>query len=93
MRSSWRRARLKAGRLCSWRRLRRRGSRGYGRGLGWLLYLNPVVPFLELLRAPIVEGQLPSPLTYANAGIIVVLFTAVAAELLRREERRLIFLF
>ena len=64
-----------------------------GRGLGWLLHVNPVVPFLDLLRSPIVEGQFPSLQTYASACLIVVLFTAFAAGLLRREERRLIFLF
>jgi ABC-type polysaccharide/polyol phosphate export permease len=63
-----------------------------GRGLGFLLAANPVVPFLDLLRQPILYGHVP-PLSAYAAAVLIVLATAGAASLLLwREERRLIFL-
>jgi ABC-type polysaccharide/polyol phosphate export permease len=62
------------------------------RGLGFLLRVNPVVPFLDLVRQPILEGMVPSPATYALASLLVLASFLVAAALLRYEERRLIFL-
>jgi ABC-type polysaccharide/polyol phosphate export permease len=62
------------------------------RQLDWLLHVNPVVPLLELVRQPILYGEVPSLQAYASAGLIVLVATLFAAGLLRREERRLIFL-
>ena len=62
------------------------------RGLGFLVHANPVVPFLELLRVPLLDGRWPDPSTFATAGLIVVVCMIAAAGLLHREERRLIFL-
>jgi ABC-type polysaccharide/polyol phosphate export permease len=62
------------------------------RGLGFLMDINPVVPFLELLRQPIVNGQWPGLNAFASATFIAVLAVGLASGLLYREERRLIFL-
>jgi lipopolysaccharide transport system permease protein len=61
------------------------------RRMQWLATYNPLAAFLELVRAPILEQQLPSVSAYATAiGLVAVLF-AVAALALKRLERRLIF--
>jgi len=61
------------------------------RGLAWLLHVNPVVPFLDMLRLPVLEGVLPPLSTYALALGIVALSTTAAVALLARDEKRLIF--
>ena len=61
------------------------------RGLGWLLGCNPVVPFLTLLRQPILYHEVPPWQLYATAGAIVGAVGALATLLLWREERELIF--
>jgi ABC-type polysaccharide/polyol phosphate export permease len=62
------------------------------RGMGFMLHLNPIVPFLELLRHPILHGQWPGVQAYAAGCFIVALAAGCAAVLLSREERKLIFL-
>jgi len=59
--------------------------------LAWVVNYNPLVPFLELIRYPILKGQAPSLLTFAAAGGTVLLTSGVAAVILARLERRLIF--
>jgi ABC-type polysaccharide/polyol phosphate export permease len=61
------------------------------RGLGLLIHANPVVPFLSLLRQPILYGELPTLGMYVSASLIVLVTTCGATALLKREERRLIF--
>jgi ABC-type polysaccharide/polyol phosphate export permease len=61
------------------------------RGLLWLMQLNPVVAFLELIRGPMLEGKIPSPMTYAMALATVMLTVSLAALALVRLQRRLIF--
>jgi lipopolysaccharide transport system permease protein len=58
---------------------------------GWLLKLNPLVPFLRLFREPILRGELPSWQTFAAAAAIVVLLAGSAALVSQRLQRRLIF--
>jgi lipopolysaccharide transport system permease protein len=61
------------------------------RTVGWLFRLNPLVPFLDLLRAPVVLGQAPAPGAYM-AALLITLFTVCAATLaLRSQERKVIF--
>jgi ABC-type polysaccharide/polyol phosphate export permease len=62
-----------------------------GRGLGVLMRVNPVVPFLTLLRQPILDSQAPALSTYAAALGIALTAAGAAGLLLRLEERRLIF--
>ncbi len=56
-----------------------------------LLQCNPLVPFLDLIREPILLGRIPSVTTYALATAVVLLLGATAAAALWIEERRLIF--
>lgn len=56
-----------------------------------LLHCNPLVPFLDLIRDPILLGQVPSFATYVTAGAIVLVLATAAILALWMEERRLIF--
>jgi ABC-type polysaccharide/polyol phosphate export permease len=59
--------------------------------LGSLMLINPVMPFLRMLRDPILNGSLPPASVYLSAVLIVALFAGSAATALRFQERRLIF--
>ncbi|HEX3726769.1 MAG TPA: hypothetical protein VHV08_11025, partial [Pirellulales bacterium] len=61
------------------------------RRIGWLMNFNPLAAFLELLRAPILDGQLPSANAYAIALITVATLLCLSTLALARLERRLIF--
>jgi ABC-type polysaccharide/polyol phosphate export permease len=61
------------------------------RHLAWFLGLNPLAAFLALVRQPILEGCFPSWDVFALAGAGALLPAAVAALLLSRIERRLVF--
>lgn len=60
-------------------------------GLGWWLQVNPVVPFLDLIREPILEGQVPSLYTFGVATLIIVAMASLASAMLARFQRKLIF--
>lgn len=59
--------------------------------LGWLLWLNPLVPFLQMFRAPILDGTWPAWSTFAAAAGVVLVLAVSAAMVLRALQRRLIF--
>jgi ABC-type polysaccharide/polyol phosphate export permease len=59
--------------------------------MSWLLHFNPLVPFLRLVREPILEGRAPSAVTFATAIAIVSLVAGSAAIVLVRLQRRIIF--
>ncbi len=61
------------------------------RTVGWIFYLNPFVPILQLLRCPVVAGAAPSLNTYLTAALITLLTAGLAAAAMRAEERRIIF--
>ena len=56
-----------------------------------MLDFNPVIPFLKLLREPVLDGRFPTSSMYLSAGMIVLFLLAAAAMALKHEERRLIF--
>jgi lipopolysaccharide transport system permease protein len=56
-----------------------------------LLQCNPLVPFLDLIRDPILLGRFPSLTTYATASAVVLVLTVAAILALKIDERRLIF--
>jgi ABC-type polysaccharide/polyol phosphate export permease len=60
------------------------------RGLGMLLY-NPLAILVEMLRRPLLQGVAPELAQYAALGSFVLAAGALAALLLARLERRLIF--
>jgi lipopolysaccharide transport system permease protein len=61
------------------------------RHLGWVIQLNPLNAFLQLIRQPILDGRMPALSSYALAGLIVLGSTTVAGILLGKLQRRLIF--
>jgi lipopolysaccharide transport system permease protein len=56
-----------------------------------VLQCNPLVPFLDLLREPILYGHFPTPMMYVNAAAVVLILAGLAVYALWIEERRLIF--
>ena len=48
------------------------------RNMGWLIDLNPIVPFLQLVRQPLLEGRFPSLATYGIASATVLLVASAA---------------
>jgi ABC-type polysaccharide/polyol phosphate export permease len=65
---------------------------GVGGRLHWLVtHCNPLVPFLDLMRDPILRGKVPSLDTYAAAAAALAAVGGVAAVLCARLERRIIF--
>jgi ABC-type polysaccharide/polyol phosphate export permease len=63
----------------------------HDRGLGLVVYLNPFAAFLDLLRAPILEGRFPAVGTFAVAVATTLAAATLATLTLVRVERRLIF--
>jgi len=61
------------------------------RNVGWLVGLNPMAAFLELIRAPILNGQFPSLHAILLASGFTALVAIAAAAILARMERRMIF--
>jgi ABC-type polysaccharide/polyol phosphate export permease len=59
--------------------------------LGWLVRINPLVPLLELIRAPVVNGHLPALSTFAAAAVVVLTTVAAAGATVMGLQRRLIF--
>jgi lipopolysaccharide transport system permease protein len=59
--------------------------------IGWLLNYNPVLPLLQLVRQPILDGQFPTMETYGTAALIVLGVACAAGYTLARFQRRLIF--
>lgn len=62
------------------------------RRLGLVVQLNPLVPFIEMFREPLLFGRLPGLVIYAQAAVLVLVVGLLAAEAMRRLERRVIFL-
>ena len=62
-----------------------------GYGLSWMLDYNPVVVFLKLIREPILEGTAPALSTYLQGLAIIAASAGLAAYLLARLQKRLIF--
>lgn len=61
------------------------------RGLGILLHINPIYPFFQVIRTPILTGEFPMMLDYAQAGLMVMLFGTLAVGAISYLEKRLIF--
>lgn len=61
------------------------------RGLGWLVKFNPVASILELVRAPILQGKLPSVTAVNTALILTGLFFGIACLALTKVQKQLVF--
>jgi lipopolysaccharide transport system permease protein len=64
---------------------------GTGR-LFWLVtHCNPLVPFLQLIREPILAGQTPALRTWYSAAAVVAVVGGVASLICARLQRKLVF--
>jgi len=59
--------------------------------VSWVVRLNPFAAFLELIRKPLLEGELPSRWAVSLASLAAVVVAATAVLALKRFEKRLIF--
>jgi ABC-type polysaccharide/polyol phosphate export permease len=62
-----------------------------GKTPSWLLQLNPAVPFLALIRYPLLHGTIPPMGAYCYALVVALAAATTAAVLLGRLQKRLIF--
>lgn len=61
------------------------------KGLGWIIDFNPMAAFVEGLRAPLLDGQIPSMEAMGVMGLSTVLLAAAATRVLVKMEPRIIF--
>ena len=59
--------------------------------VGWVVGLNPVVPFIELFRAPLYMATLPSAGVIMHATVLACLAMAVGLVVFRRHEKKIVF--
>jgi ABC-type polysaccharide/polyol phosphate export permease len=63
-----------------------------GRGrIAMVINLNPVTYFLDIVRRPLLYGEIPPPEVYLVAGGTVVVLALLAAWVLRKLEKTLVF--
>lgn len=62
-----------------------------GRKVGWIIHFNPLVPFIDLFRTPVLAGTAPSLALYGTAALITLASMGLAALCLRAQEKTLIF--
>jgi ABC-type polysaccharide/polyol phosphate export permease len=58
---------------------------------GWVVAFNPLTPFLDVVRVPMLEGRPPSLACYGAALAIVAAVAGAAALSLGRQQRQVIF--
>jgi ABC-type polysaccharide/polyol phosphate export permease len=63
----------------------------HGNGLGWLLDVNPLATFLDLLRTPLLTGEVPPPWLHVKGLLMALPAVGLAVALVARLERDLIF--
>jgi ABC-type polysaccharide/polyol phosphate export permease len=59
-------------------------------GLGRLVAYNPLVPFLDIVREPLVKGAVPASETFQFAVLATLVVTAAAVLFLQRLQKRVI---
>jgi lipopolysaccharide transport system permease protein len=62
-----------------------------GKGLSILIWLNPLIPFLRLVRDPVLDGQIPSFRVCFAAVFATAVLAGLAVYALSRLEKRLIY--
>jgi lipopolysaccharide transport system permease protein len=62
-----------------------------GHKVAYLLQYHPLMPFLQLVRMPILDGQVPGLGTWGAALLVVAVVAVAAIVAMRVEERRIIF--
>lgn len=58
---------------------------------GEMVHYNPVVPFIDLFRAPLTEGMLPSAEVILRAALISLCILAIGLFIFLREEKKIVF--
>lgn len=61
------------------------------KGMSWLVDLNPLASLVELIRAPMLRGELPATHFILTSLVLAAITTSAAGMALVRLERRLIF--
>ncbi len=61
------------------------------KGLTPLLSVNPIVAYLEIIRTPLVTGQVPIAWAFVKASIITACSASMAMAVIARFEKKLIF--
>jgi lipopolysaccharide transport system permease protein len=61
------------------------------KNIGWIMDFNPIVPFLTLLRQPLVHSEVPNATTFLAATLVTTFLATAASFALKAEERKLIF--
>lgn len=59
--------------------------------VGWLVAFNPMVPFIELFRAPLSMGHLPSAITIISATIFALASVSVGFWIFLIQEKKVVF--
>lgn len=59
--------------------------------VAWLVGLNPVVPFIELFRAPLYQASLPSPSVIVQAALLSLSAMAIGLFVFFRQEKKIVF--
>jgi ABC-type polysaccharide/polyol phosphate export permease len=59
--------------------------------VAWLVRLNPVVPFIDLFRAPLTQGSLPSFSLILQATAISISTMAFGLFIFLRQEKKIVF--
>ena len=59
--------------------------------VAWLVGLNPVVPFIELFRAPLSQASLPSSSVILQATLLSLSAMAVGLFVFLRQEKKIVF--
>jgi lipopolysaccharide transport system permease protein len=59
--------------------------------MGWVADYNPVRALVDLIRKPILEGQLPSAATWIMATVTAAVLALAASLILARCQKRLVF--
>jgi ABC-type polysaccharide/polyol phosphate export permease len=59
--------------------------------VGWLVGLNPVIPFIELFRAPLYQAALPGTGIILQAAAISFSAMAIGLFVFLRQEKKIVF--
>jgi ABC-type polysaccharide/polyol phosphate export permease len=62
-----------------------------GGKVAWLVGLNPVVPFIELFRAPLDKALLPSLSTITHASLIALASALIGISVFIMNEKKIVF--
>ena len=61
------------------------------RGLGWIVDINPLAAFLELLRRPLTLGEFPAAGSFTFAGLSTLVIVSAATFTLVRLQKKIVF--